>query len=99
MEKLTGRGGRLDSSECRKMMYHVMKNYPPEYFQTYIKGRVSDNTSHFSNDHLTNAPPQRFQDPGADVIDRGGSLLGITHSENGYLQAHDSTFHHTYQEV
>ena len=35
MEKLTGRGGRLDSPQCRNMMHHVFKNYPPEYFQTY----------------------------------------------------------------
>ena len=99
MEKLSGRGGRLDSPQCRQMMYHVMKKYPPEVFQTYINGRLSDNTPYFHNDHLTNAPRPRYADPRPHIIDRGGSLTAITHSENGFLQAHDSTFHHTFQEV
>ena len=70
MEKLTGRGGRLDSPQCRNMMHHVFKNYPPEYFQTYIRGRVTDNTHYFHNDHMTNAPRPRYVDSKADVIDR-----------------------------
>ena len=97
-EKLTGRGGRLDSTECRKMMYHVMKKLPAEYFQTYIRGRTT-RPQRFENDHLTNSRKPRYEDATAHVIDMGGSLSAITHSENGYLRSHDSTFHHTYQEI
>ena len=99
MNKLSGRGGRLDTPACRSMIHGIMQNYPPEVFQTYINGRITDNTSYFHNDHLTNVPRPRYATPRVDVIDRGGSLPAISHSENGYLQAHDPIFHSTFQEV
>ena len=99
MQNLTGRGGRLDSAECRRMMYHIMKKAPKEVWHTYIRGRHTDNTPYFHSDHLLNSRKPKYKDARADVIDTGGSLAGITHSENGYLQSYDSRFHHIYQTI
>ena len=89
--KLSGRGGRLDSPMCRKMMHQIMDKYDPTLFQSYIRGKVID-TPRFHHDHPIKTPRQS-RDAGADVINHGGSLNSITHSENGLLRSHDSEFH------
>ena len=99
MQNLTGRGGRMDSAECRRMMYHIMKKAPKEVWHTYIRGRHTDNTPYFHSDHLLNSRKPKYKDARADVISMGGSLAAISHSENGYLQSHDSRFHHIYQTI
>ena len=90
-EKLSGRGGRLDSPMCRKMVHRIMDKYDPTLFQSYLNGRVMD-TPRFHHDHPIITPrPKR--DARADVINYGGSLNGITHSVDGILRTHNSEFH------
>ena len=93
-EKLSGRGGKLDSNLCRKMMYGIMKNYDPSLWNSYINGKVKTELP-FENDHLTSYKPKPRVRPRvhADVINHGGSLHGITHSENGFLMAFNPEFH------
>ena len=90
-KKLSGRGGRLDSPQCRKMMFHIMDRYDPSLFQSYLAGKVKD-TPRFEHDHPITTPRPK-QDARADVIHSGGSLNRITHSENGFLRSHDPEFH------
>lgn len=89
--KLSGRGGRLDSAQCRSMMHGIMKNYDPVLFQSYLNGRVMDRPK-FKHDHPIVTPKPK-RGARADVIDHGGSLNSITHSENGFLVSHNSEFH------
>ena len=96
-ENLSGRGGRLDSAMYRKMVHQIMDKYDPTLFQSYIRGKVID-TPRFHHDHPIKTPRQR-RDAGADVINHGGSLNSITHSENGLLRSHDSEFHHFFEIV
>ena len=96
-KKLSGRGGRLDSAMCRKMMFQIMDKYDPTLFQSYLRGKVVD-TPRFHHDHPINTPKPRL-DSSADVINHGGSLNSITHSENGLLRSHDSEFHNFFEIV
>ena len=90
-ENLSGKGGRLDSAMCRKMVHRIMDKYDPTMFQSYLNGRVMD-TPRFHHDHPIITPrPKR--DARADVINHGGSLNGITHSVDGILRTHNSEFH------
>ena len=68
-------------------------NKPKQIFDMLFVTRVVD-LPKFLPDHTGNIPKPRRRDPTADVIDRGGSLWGLTHSENGFLMSHDSEFHH-----
>ena len=98
MEKLTGRGGKLDSSLCRKKMHDVMKNFHPSVFQTYITGKYHDPTIHDKYDMKSKPHPYR-KERRPDVISFGGSLKALTHSVNGLLQSHDSTFYHSFEMI
>ena len=96
-EKLSGRGGRLDSALCRKMMFNIMDKYDPTLFQSYLHGKVID-TPRFHHDHPIQTPrPKR--DARADIIHYGGSLNSITHSENGLLRSHNPEFHNFFEIV
>ena len=96
-ENLSGRGGRLDSAMCRKMVHQIMDKYDPTLFQSYLNGKVMD-VPRFHQDHPIRTPKPR-QDSRADVINYGGSLNGITHSENGILRTHNSEFHNFFEIV
>ena len=96
-QKLSGRGGRLDSAMCRKMMHNIMSKYDPTLFQSYLRGKVMDHPR-FHSDHPIQTPKPK-QDAHADVIDHGGSLNNITHSEDGILRSHDAEFHHFFEIV
>ena len=95
-EKLSGRGGRLDTAFCREKMHQLMSRYHPSLFQSYLTGRVPERTPSY---HERSHPTPKFQKPRLTraLIDTGGSLNGISHSENGLLQAFDLTFHHFVQ--
>ena len=95
-EKLTGRGGRLDSPECRRMMHDIMQHHHPALWNSYVKGKTRV-PQKFMNDELRNT--SKGGSGSYDVLDRGGSLLAVTHSENGYLQSHDNEFHHMLEVV
>ena len=92
-KNLSGKGARYDSPMCRKMMYGAMSKCHPSLFNSYLHGRVRDIPHHKAH-HLFNTPQPFRRDAQADIIDRGGSLLGITHSENGLLRVHNGEFHH-----
>jgi len=92
-EKLSGKGGRLDSPFCREKMETLMNKYHPSLWNSYIQGRVVDLPEHRA-DHSGNIPLPSRKDPKADIIDKGGSLWGVSHSEDGFLMSHDSEFHH-----
>ena len=90
-ENLSGKGGRLDSAMCRKMVHRIMDKYDPTLFQSYLNGRVMD-CPRFHHDHPIRTPRPK-QDARADIINHGGSLNGITHSIDGILRTHNSEFH------
>ena len=91
--KLTGHGARKDSQQCRTMMYNIMSKYHPSLWNSYLAGRVKD-LPRFENDHLQTTPVPVKVDARADIIETGGSLNRISHSENGFLTAYNSEFHH-----
>ena len=92
---LSGKGGRLDSAMCRKMMHNIMSKYDPTLFQSYLRGKVMD-LPRFDHDHPIRTK-RATVDSHADVIDHGGSLNSITHSENGILRSHNAEFHHYFE--
>ena len=89
---LSGRGLAHDDSATVKSMLRTFANHP-EVLHTYVQGRVSNPRQ--SVPHLTQKVNSR-RDAGASIVDYGGSVNGITHSENGYLMSHDSTFSHEF---
>jgi hypothetical protein len=94
---LTGRGGRFDSAWAREKIHQVMSNYHPSLFQTYLSGKVRDIPQ--DRQYHSGGPigPVRRNDVRPSVVDLGGSLRSITHSENGFLQSHDSTFYNNFE--
>ena len=92
MQNLTGRGGGFDSPFMREKMHQLTSQYHPSIFHSYLSGRARNLPQ--DRAHLPGAPVRRNRaDPRPTVVDTGGSLNGITHSENGLLQAFDSTFY------
>ena len=91
-QKLTGRGGKLDSAFCRNKMYGLMSKYHPALFQSYLAGKVRDIPHDKQFDLDLPQMPSR-PDTRPHVVDYGGSMTSLSHSENGYLQAHSSEFH------
>ena len=95
---LSGRGGRLDSPYVREKMHQLMSSYHPALFQSYLSGRVRDIPS--DPQYALGGPPQPTRrDPRPTVVDTGGSMNAITHSENGILHAFDSTFYNHFELV
>ena len=92
-QKLSGKGARFDSPECRKAMIQMLQRKHPAVLQTYLSGKAKDLPQHQAH-HLFNAPAPVKKDAGRDITQYGGSMRGLTHSEDGYLQHHDSEFHH-----
>ena len=90
--KLTGTGGKMDSPYCRERMHQIMSRYHPALFQSYLSGRVRDIPTD-PQYHPGAKPAPVRADPRPTVVDTGGSLRGLTHSENGLLQSFDSTFY------
>ena len=94
--KVSGRGGRLDSPFCREKMHQLMSRYHPSLFQAYLTGR----TTHDKPDYHERTHPHPKPQPAEKrptFVDMGGSLRSVSHSENGLLQSYDSTFHHHLQ--
>jgi len=91
-KNLSGRGGRFDPPFVRQKMHQMLSAYHPSVFHSYMSGKPQDipQDSHY-------APGKPIQpvraDPRPTIIDYGGSLNALTHSENGLLQSFDSTFH------
>ena len=97
-EKLTGHGAKRDSAKCRTMMHSIMSKYHPSIWNSYLAGRVKDGPR-FENDHLQTTPEPSRLDPRADIVESGGSLNPLSHSENGFLISHNSEFHNFYEIV
>ena len=97
-KKLTGKGAKHDSAQCRGMMHTIMSKYHPSLWNSYLQGKVVD-LPRFENDHLQSTAAPTRRDARADVIEHGGSLNPISHSENGFLAAHNFEFHHMVQIV
>ena len=96
--KLSGKGGMHDSPECRGMMYSMLQHHHPSLWNSYMAGKVKD-LPIFKNDHHI---PERYPakvDRRPHMVDRGGSLNAITHSENGFLVSHNPEFHHILEVV
>ena len=93
INNLSGHGARRDSVRCRSMMHNIMSKYDPSLWNSYLAGRVRDQ-ARFENDHLQTTPKPVRADARADIVETGGSLNRISHSENGFLTAHNSEFHH-----
>jgi len=92
MENLTGKGGRLDSRECNEAMHHIMSGFHPSIYNSYLKGKVVD-LPRFDHDHPIRTKASR-SDPIPHIIDRGGSIKGHSHSQNGLLMPHHGVFFH-----
>ena len=92
--QLSGRGMAYDPPHVAQAMIKSFQGHP-EILAAYTQGRVS------------NPPSARYdgfqqfaqRDSGASIIDYGGSIAGITHSEDGYLVAHDSSWPHEFHIV
>jgi hypothetical protein len=97
-QKLSGRGGRLDPPFVREKMHQLMSAYHPAIFQSYLTGKVRDIPSDPHYD-LGGPPRPTRIDPRPTVVDTGGSMAALTHSENGLLQAFDSTFYNHFELV
>lgn len=85
--RLSGRGMAYDDPDVAQSMIKTFQGYP-EILHAYTSGRVA-------NPRMSEMDGfQRFarRDAGASVIDYGGSIAGISHSENGQLTAHDASF-------
>lgn len=90
--RLSGKGGRFDPPFVREKMHQMMSAYHPSIFQSYLSGRVHDlpKDPHYE----FGGHPQRVRhDPRPTVVNSGGSMRALTHSENGFLQSYDSTFY------
>ena len=89
--RLSGLGLAHDPPDVAQAMIKTLQGHP-EILATYVSGRVP-------------APPPRRRDglqefarrdAGATVVDFGGSVNALTHSVDGYLVAHDSSFVHEF---
>jgi hypothetical protein len=97
-QKLSGRGGHIDTPFVREKMHQLMSAYHPSLFQSYLSGKVRDVPS--DPHHALGGPPRPTRrDPRPTVVDTGGSMAALTHSENGILQAFDSTFYNHFELV
>ena len=92
MKKLSGRGAKHDSPQCRADIHSILSRYDPVFWNTYIAGEVKEPRK--TNDHMIRTPRGRPVDARADIIETGGSLHPISHSENGFLTTTQSEFHH-----
>ena len=84
---LSGLGMAHDPPHIREAMFNTFAQHP-EVLSTYIQGQVANPT-------YTDLVG-KGTDTKADHIDYGGSLSALSHSENGYLVAHDSEFPHEF---
>jgi len=91
-KNLSGRGGRFDSQFVREKMHQLMSSYHPAIFHSYMSGKARDIPSHVYDEPGRKPQPTRH-DPRPSVVDTGGSMNSITHSENGVLQSFDNTFY------
>ena len=89
--RLSGRGMAYDDPDVAHAMIKTFQGYP-EILHAYTSGRIARPETHELDGFQTFAS----RDAGASVIDYGGSLPGISHSENGQLFAHDSAFPHEF---
>ena len=89
--QLSGRGMAYDPPHVAQAMIKSFQAYP-EILAAYTQGRVSNPPAA----RLDGFQQFAARDSGASVIDYGGSIDGLTHSENGYLVAHDSSFPHEF---
>ena len=92
-EKLSGKGGAMDSPFCREKMHQLMSRHHPALFQTYLTGRVNHLRDEY-HDRAHPAPRKQRAETRPTFVDMGGSLRSVSHSEDGLLQSYDSTFHH-----
>ena len=92
-EKLSGRGAGFDSVMCRKMMTNLLHKRHPSFYNTYVKG-VHHDLPQNRADHLYNVAKPIKVPTRNHVTQFGGSLNGLSYSENGLLRSHDSEFHH-----
>ena len=90
---LSGRGLAHDDSATARAMMQTFANHP-EILHTYVQGRVPNPQQMVP--HLTQRVHSRSQGSGASIIDYGGSLQAISHSENGFLMSHDPSFSHEF---
>ena len=91
-KNLTGRGGRFDSQFVREKMHQLMSSYHPSVFNSYLSGKVKDIPANRHYEPGQKPMPTR-PDPRPTIVDTGGSMRGLTHSENGRLQSFDNTFY------
>ena len=89
---LSGLGLAHDPPDVARAMIRTFAQHP-EVLHTYIQGRVP--TPPQLVPHLTQHVHAR-RDAGASVVDYGGSMNAISHSENGYLMSHDARFPHEF---
>ena len=94
--QLSGRGMAYDPPHVAQA---IMKSFAghPEILSAYVQGRVP-RPRRFEDEYGASEPMRAHArtDAGASIIDYGGSLPAVTHSENGYLTAHNHFFPHEF---
>ena len=91
---LSGRGAAYDHPDTARAVMRTLQQYP-EALQTYLSGSVANPRVRVP--HLTdNAHSGAGRGSRASIVDYGGSMAGLTHSVNGYLSSHDSSFPHEF---
>ena len=91
---LSGRGAAYDHPETARAILRTLQGYP-EAMNTYLSGSVPNRKVRVP--HLTdNAHRGAGRGSGASLVDYGGSVRGLSHSVNGYLSSHDSSFPHEF---
>ena len=91
-KNLSGLGGRFDPPFVRQKMAELLSSYHPSVFHSYMAGKVKDIPQHQAYHPGAPVQPQR-RERRPTIVNSGGSLRSLTHSENGLLQSFDSNFY------
>ena len=93
-EHQRGGGGGFDNPVVRTLMRQVTSSSHPLVYHGYHHGQGIPPQNDWTDVHQPVFPNR--PDPPADVLEFGGSMRTLTHSENGLLQSFDPTW---YQEL
>ena len=94
---LSGRGARHDPPRIRRMMSDILQSHHPDLHKAYISGKTPQERHHHQF-HQYQANPDK-KDVESDVTNYGGSLLPISHYENGVPVVHNPDWHSHFEIV
>ena len=80
--QMSGKGARFDPPHVRQFVHNTLKQYP-RVLAAYNRGTVI-------NPPVRTVHHKSGSTPGPDIVDFGGSLHPLSHSENGRLVSFDN---------